>query len=71
MSNRAGLERRSVEGAIDVASKGRSVVNTNVFAPLGGFSRPSEDEIRLLTLSAALSGRRGLVVRLLMKIFVA
>jgi hypothetical protein len=71
MSKPAVLERRSVEGAMDVASKGQCVVHSNVFAPLGGFSEASNDEIRLLTLSDALSGRRGFLVRLLMKLFVA
>ena len=71
MSKPAVLKRRLVEGAIDVTSKGQCVVTTNVFAPLGGFAAASSDEIRLLTLSDALSGRRGLLVRFLMKLFVA
>jgi hypothetical protein len=71
MSKPRGVERRSAEGARDVTSKGRSAVNTNTFAPLGGYGEASLDEIRLLTLSDALSGRRGFLVRLLMKLFVA
>ncbi len=46
-------------------------MNTNVFALLGGYGQTSEDEVRLLTLSDALSGRRGFLVRILMKLFVA
>ncbi len=56
---------------MDAASKGQCVVNANVFAPLGGYGEASLDEIRLLTLSDALSGRRGFLVRILMKLFVA
>lgn len=46
-------------------------MNANVFAPLGGYADARADEIRLLTLSDALSGRRGFLVRILMKLFVA
>jgi hypothetical protein len=71
MSKPPVLERRSGEGARDAALEGRFAMNASVFAPLGGFSQASADEIRLLTLSDALSGRRGFLVRLLMKLFVA
>ena len=71
MSKPGGVERRSIEVTTDVAPKGLCVVNTHVFAPLGGYGEASVHEVRLLTLSDALSGRRGFLVRFLMKLFVA